>query len=313
MGDDIQIRAAEPADGRAVIELLRVSLGKQADPRYEDFFRWKHEQNPFGRSPAWVALSGGVVVGFRTFMRWEFVRDGELIRAVRAVDTATAPEFRGRGIFSRLTMHALTELREGGVHLVFNTPNSQSRPGYLKMGWDLVGRIPVAVRLRSLRSIPRVAGARAAAELWSEPTSVGDPADWLPDLWRDLAEHRPGPFLSTHRTMEYLGWRYGFVPLNYRVFRHETGFLVFRVRRRSGATELVVAEEVAGTNRGRQRLQREALRATGADYALMLGRPGPGSLPVPRIGPTLTCLPLNTESAPALHQWSLQMGDVELF
>ena len=45
--------------------------GLVVDDRYEAFFDWKHEQNPFGRSPAWVAVDGGEVVGFRTFLRWE--------------------------------------------------------------------------------------------------------------------------------------------------------------------------------------------------------------------------------------------------
>ena len=29
---------------------------------------------------------------------------------------------------------------------MFNTPNDQSRPGYLKMGWQVVGRVPIGVR-----------------------------------------------------------------------------------------------------------------------------------------------------------------------
>ncbi len=55
-----------------------------------------------------------------------------------------------------------------GVDVVFNTPNDQSRPGYLKMGWSEVGRVPVAVRLRSALSARRVAGALR-----------DDAADWL--------------------------------------------------------------------------------------------------------------------------------------
>jgi hypothetical protein len=30
-------------------------------------------------------------------MRWEFVRGGEVLRAVRAVDTATDPDYQGKG------------------------------------------------------------------------------------------------------------------------------------------------------------------------------------------------------------------------
>ena len=57
--------------GRRCSTLLAASLGWSSDDHYEAFFDWKHEQNPFGRSPAWVAVDGGEVVGFRTFLRWE--------------------------------------------------------------------------------------------------------------------------------------------------------------------------------------------------------------------------------------------------
>ena len=57
-------------------------------------------------------------------------------RAVRAVDTITAPEARGRGVFTRFTLAILSNeiTRDDDVSFVFNTPNDQSRPGYLKMG-----------------------------------------------------------------------------------------------------------------------------------------------------------------------------------
>ena len=73
-------------------------------------------------------------------MRWEFQRGDEVFRCVRAVDTATHPDYQGRGLFTRLTKAALPELVADGVKFVFNTPNDQSRPGYLKMGWQAVGR-----------------------------------------------------------------------------------------------------------------------------------------------------------------------------
>ncbi len=61
------------------------------------------------------------------------------VRAVRAVDTATHPDHQGRGIFSTLTP---TRSRRCGsrADLVFNTPNEKSLPGYLKMGWQIVGQ-----------------------------------------------------------------------------------------------------------------------------------------------------------------------------
>ncbi|HYL52015.1 MAG TPA: GNAT family N-acetyltransferase, partial [Acidimicrobiia bacterium] len=131
----VSVRRAVPEDRPAVLELLARSLGWSRSPEFTEFFEWKHERNVFGTSPGWVAVVEGRIVGFRTFLRWEFEHpDGRIRRAVRAVDTATAPDQQGRGIFRRLTLAAIDDLRSVGVDFVFNTPNDKSRPGYLKMG-----------------------------------------------------------------------------------------------------------------------------------------------------------------------------------
>ena len=72
---DLEIRAAREEDEPAVIDLLRASLGWKPEDPNEEFFRWKHHDNAFGTSPAWVALHDGAVVGYRTFLRWRFLDD----------------------------------------------------------------------------------------------------------------------------------------------------------------------------------------------------------------------------------------------
>src|SRR5699024_2674537 len=140
--------------------LARETLGWGDDDRHRQLFRWKHDENEFGPSPRWVAVAGDRVVGFRTMMRWRFRHPSHRpLTAVRAVDTATAPDFQGRGIFRSLTMTAIEQLQEQHVDFVFNTPNDQSLPGYLKMGWTELGRPPVAVAPR-LRSAPRTMRSR---------------------------------------------------------------------------------------------------------------------------------------------------------
>ena len=62
---DLVVRAAEPADDATALPMLRASLGKVDDPHYEAFLKWKHRDNPFGVSPAWVALHDGVVPDLR--------------------------------------------------------------------------------------------------------------------------------------------------------------------------------------------------------------------------------------------------------
>ncbi|HSK35314.1 MAG TPA: GNAT family N-acetyltransferase, partial [Actinomycetota bacterium] len=182
-GPAVTIRPFAAGDEAAVLELLGQTLGGgPAGWRPPEFFRWKHQDNPFGRSLLLLAEADGRIVGLRAFMRWRFVADGRDYPAVRAVDTATHPDYQGRGIFSLLTRQALHELRADGVAFVFNTPNDRSRPGYLKMGWQLVERLPVAATPRSPRALLRLARARTPADKWSAPTTAGVPvADVLAD------------------------------------------------------------------------------------------------------------------------------------
>lgn len=304
------IRAATAGDRPHVFELMRASIGWDDDPRLTALFAWKHDTNPFGASPAWVAVAGERIVGFRTFMRWEFTVDGQVVRAVRAVDTATHPDFQGRGIFRELTLIGLEALRADGVDLVFNTPNDQSRPGYLKMGWRVVGRLPLIVRSRLLR-IGRLRGARVPADRWSLPTTMGEPP-------RFPVQKRNGGALATNRTDAYLAWRYGLEPLHYRALsldRGDDALAVFRLRRRGSAVEATVAELFARDPADRRRLLRSVARLDGVDYAAALSGAALAhrALPLGRLGPILTARPISGFDIPPLSQWHLALGDIELF
>lgn len=324
--DIVDIRPFRDEDRRQVLALLQGSLGWLDDAVHDSFFAWKHEENPFGRSPAWVAVDGSKVIGFRTFMRWRFLLDGRPVEAARAVDTATHPDARGRGVFSALTLHALDELDAMGVAFVFNTPNDQSRPGYLKMGWQVVGRLPVAVRAVGVRGAWRTLRARTPASLWSAPSPVGMAAgEAFADasgLERVLASVPRREGLVTDRSPAYLRWRYGFEPLRYRVMSPrgiDEGFAVFRMRRRGAATEAAICDIVVPEGRPRRAalLAHRIARRSAGDYALALG-PGTGRalgfVPLPRQGPILTRRDVGGRSATDDHTvWQLSLGDVELF
>lgn len=321
---ELIVRRAGPGDRPGIIDLCRATLGWTVEDPDEAFFSWKHDDNVFGPSPSWVAVAGEEIVGVRVFMRWEFLDDdGHRLRAVRAVDTATSPDWQGRGIFNRLTLGALPELRRDGVDLVFNTPNEKSRPGYLKMGWRTVGRLPVAMRPTRPGSLPGLLKARTAAERWSVDVGVGeDPADAFGDeaeLEALMAAVDPGRRIRTARSVAYLRWRYSFPALRYRVVpvgaSLADGVVVMRFRRRGGALEGVVCDRLVPTGSGRRIPWSAIARDTGCDYFLALGS-GPwdeGFVPVPRNGPILTWKPIVRTGVPAVRGLSLSLGDVELF
>ncbi|GLW73376.1 hypothetical protein Kpho02_56750 [Kitasatospora phosalacinea] len=348
MGGELTYRGLESGDVPAVLELLTASLaGGPTGRRSAGFFDWKHRANPFGSSPGLVAVAAdGRVVGVRLFLRWSWRGEGgREVRAVRPVDTATHPDFRGRGIFRRLTTELLERVA-GEAELVFNTPNGNSLPGYLKMGWRELGRVPVALRVARPVSFAR--GARAALARRPGPSGplrceLPSAAEWLaaPDARRaaqlaellaereraDAAERR----LHTVRTAAYLEWRYGAAPgLDYRVVTVERGGelvgLAFgRPRRRGPLAEFTLAELIVrpGDRVAAAQLLRLAA-SCGCDHAATHLAPGTeaaaaglraGCVRAPRTGMVLAA---RTPTGPlprgrTLADWRFSLGDLEVF
>jgi L-malate glycosyltransferase len=320
---DLTIRRAEPADRDEILALLAQSLGREADPRYEQLFAWKHEENAFGPSPAWVATDGDRIAGFRVLMRWEFVDGVRTVKAVRAVDTATHPDYQGQGIFTKLTLHGIEELRDD-VAFVFNTPNDQSRPGYLKMGWQVVGKLPTAVRPTHVSGIPRIVTARVPAERWTTPSAAGEDAAAVLHDTRAIEELlgslRPSPGLRTRLSPGFLRWRYATPLLGYRAVVApgglQEGVAIFRIRARGDAREAALSTVLARDDDRALvgRLTRAVARVADADYVIRIGggRVAPGGMvQLPGQGPVLTWRAVGSPSPPA--RWDLSLGDIELF
>ncbi|HEX5532281.1 MAG TPA: GNAT family N-acetyltransferase [Actinomycetales bacterium] len=331
---EITVRRARADDEDEIVSLLVDVMRRNPQEPNREFYRWKHQQNPFGQSPSWVAEMDGRIVAFRTLMRWEFQQHGgrepgsaRPLRAVRAVDTVTHAACRGRGIFRQLTMTAVQELRDEGVDFVFNTPNDASMPGYLSMGWSVVGRMPARLQGPRITRLARLAGARTAAKIWSEPVDVGVPVDALPlpALLEEELEEQPAEgaeaepdasTLATVRNVSFLRWRYGFEPLRYRGWPTADGraAVVFRVRMRGAARELALLDVVGRRASVRGSDVRALVRKAGCDHGLSVGPVGVSrGLPAGAVGPVLTARDLSRTPPAAVGQWRLSLGDVELF
>ena len=328
----ITIRPFASADESQVLSLLGAALGGgPAGQRPARFFRWKPLENPFGPSLMLVAEADDRIVGLRAFLRWRFVAGDASFAAVRAVDTATHPDYQGMGVFSRLTKAALAAL-EGQADLVYNTPNAASRPGYLKLGWREVGRVPVALRVR--RPVRFATGLRRSADrMRARPAVAAEPAAQLlkrgDEVERLLAELRPDHRrIRTPMDLRYLRWRYGAAPLlgyggvGVEEDGHLRGLALFRVRPRGGLWEATVAEVLVagGDPRTTRRLLAKVASAAAVDHLTLRAPDGvvpirAGYLRAPG-GISFVVRPLRDGIVPdpsALGAWALSLGDLEVF
>jgi len=307
------VRPATDADIPLIISLLRKSLGESLTPKSERFWRWKHIENPFGKSPVLLAHEGSELIGVRAFMRWQWQNGNRMFKAVRAVDTATHPKHQGKGVFKELTMQLLEECKEEGVDFIFNTPNKSSMPGYLKMGWNTVGRLPLRMKLHLFRR-KKARIAHADADQW------------------ELLEANP-VFTSIAKTSHivtamspaYLRWRYLHNPnVNYHMLSSDGEHpfvIIFRLKTSKNITEVRITELLTIDSIGRRLAFKElAKRIDGISiisisHGFGLSDVYAGFFPIP-IGPVVTARNLNMRDWPeslSFANWSPSLGDLELF
>ncbi len=165
-----------------------------------------------------VAEADGRIVGLRAFMRWEFVAGDRRFRAVRAVDTATHPDYQGTGHL--LEAHAGGARRASGRGRLRLQHAEREEPARVPED-GLAGRRPAcrsasgcgdrsgSRRGRGRGERRRELGRRAAGRAPRSRRSCW--TDEIDGLLDGRASGRDG--IATPRDAAYLRWRYGAAPL----------------------------------------------------------------------------------------------------
>jgi GNAT superfamily N-acetyltransferase len=260
------IRAAEEKDLPAILELFKASLGEEGGIPEESFWKWKHHHNPFGASPTLLAFEENTLIGLRTFLRWRFFYRKKVFQAYRAVDTATHPAHQGKGIFTKLTLALLDQVRKGEPSIIYNTPNEKSLPGYRKMGWEILEKTPLHVQPRPMNMVLN--------RLTKHEPDI-KPLNWSPELQANIAEVLPRwramqTSIITDYSPAYLQWRYAEIPgFSYGAESLQQGesrcVLFYRIKQSGKVTEARI-NEVFYCGHHASKLIREGLRNIRTQY-----------------------------------------------
>ena len=241
MASEFSVQPLVPADLPEALAALTDAFGKKFD---EQWYRWKHQSGPYGSSWAWVARDVDGLLGLRILLPWRFSGPEGEMSAARPCDTVTVPRARGRGVFRSLTEFALDQLSDE-VDLLFNTPNENSLPGYLKMGFEPWAEVGTRFALvRPDRS--------QLTEQLAVPTE-------------------PNGIVETVRSQDFMSWRYERCPVHsYRGFSlanaDDRNGAVVRVRMTRGR-RVVVFAELWGPEPVRRVLVRSVCRTLGSRIA----------------------------------------------
>ena len=316
----MRIRKALPADIPKIVQVLKSSLGDHL-PLSEEIWNFKHVVNPFGASIVLVAEEDEKIIGVRAFMKWKLSHSNKAeISTYRAVDTATHPAHRGKGIFKKLTLKAVEVAKEEQGDFIFNCPNDMSRPGYLKMGWEQIGKINVGIK-PSLWSFWK---------FWSNPVenevqlkANDKEIEVLCEQWN--SKLRKQVLLFTPKSSKYLKWRYENNPLKtYLVHATPHFYLSASIEKRKGTKELRITECIFLETETDLKQIKKIIRKWSLKFGVQAVSFSQklldlGNLAIKgEFGPILTVRDLNLQNSEKINyyninKWNYSLGDIELF
>jgi len=313
----MQIKEAEERDIPEILRVLKASLGETSSKKTEEIWRYKHLDNPFGKSLVLLAIEDGTIIGVRAFMRWQWKKNNESYFCFRAVDTATHPSHQGKGVFKKLTLEAIERAKSDKNHFIFNTPNQQSLPGYLKMKWEIVDNIKVNIYPTFYQSWFSYFSPKLKDEISFREEDLHELCE-LSNEQKSLM----GEFY-TPKNIDYLNWRYQKNPMqSYEIFKTKGIYLAAYVKQHKYFKELRLSEvlvhkdyrKLAKTvvrNWGRKHSAHIVSSAADLDFFSKLKVSG-------GFGPALTVRNLNLSSKEyaellKLDSFSYTLGDLELF
>ena len=228
-------RSYRAGDERAILDLFQRSFHAT---RTSEQWRWKFQQNPWGRERISLTFDEGKLVGHYAGYPVPFVTPGGVMLANHIGDTMTDPSIRhlGRGptsVLGRTALHFYEHFCEGSVafNYGFNVANIQK----FSLRFLRSDRVePVGYRVRDLRKKPLPKMGRF--ERWARGISLqlvtATSSEWdalFDRLWPQYG------FLA-RRDSAYVTWRYLLCPdpkysvVGLRKWGKLVGWIVFRIR-----------------------------------------------------------------------------------
>jgi len=207
--DQILYRGLIEDDSDQIITLIREVMGSQENfliERDRKWWEWKYNSF-FGESIKIIAEYRKEVVGVRLLWPWDLMADGKVTKAFHPVDTVVKDTFRGKGIFSAMTLKGIDIARSQKAGLIYNFPNQNSLPGYLKLGWTYVGKLPWYVKI--LRPAYLYSKKYKNIDARSVPLELPENFRLTTERLREINFNEDdGDLIKTKRSPEYYNWRF---------------------------------------------------------------------------------------------------------
>jgi len=113
------------------------------------FFDWQYRRNPEGRAVISCAVGpGGMIVAQYATIPIPLRFKGTRIVGSLSLNTATHPDYRRLGLFTKTAMAVYEQLQRQGIAYTLGFPNENSYPGFVKkLGFADLGRPKILVKI----------------------------------------------------------------------------------------------------------------------------------------------------------------------
>lgn len=143
----IRPAGTSPAQLAAYSDLLSTTFGSTKFTI--EALAWRYRDNPAGTVVGADAWDGDRLAAHYVACPLEARIDGEVIRGLVSLNTATHRDYQGRGLFTRLAQTAYKLGEEADYRFVIGVANANSTPGFLqKLQFQDVGRLHAGVLAR---------------------------------------------------------------------------------------------------------------------------------------------------------------------
>jgi GNAT superfamily N-acetyltransferase len=115
---------------------------------------WRYRDNPAGPVVGHDAFENGALVAHYVTVPLRANIDGTSVRGLLSLNTATAPEAQGKGLFTKLARLTYERAKDLGFAFVIGVANANSTPGFTqKLGFQLVAPLKAGFFLAPPRSL----------------------------------------------------------------------------------------------------------------------------------------------------------------
>src|SRR5262245_53479037 len=256
------IRPYRSGDEIGLVDLFVRSFRK---PITTAHLLWKLRGYELPFENVWLVVDGERIIAQYAGIPVRVLSAGGLRWAVLGTDTMVDPDYRRRGLLTRIAGHAYTYWQDAGAAFVYGLPNEQVGPGLDRLG--LKYAFPVRWRWYPIRPFAILAArsnirvsTRLLDACWYASTSgsrgtkpielleAHDPDTSFEDIFR---KRTPSAGLMFVRNREWIRWRYFLAPdAGYRLLLaiqagEPLGYVAYRLQNAGG----VIAEVFAPDDR----------------------------------------------------------------